>query len=243
MKNGRKRFAAVTLLELIVAVAVMGIVVFAMAYAFAGGIDYERTALRQRAESGQVATIERRLTRLIQGARLPEGGEDDDSAYFLGLAESGESALGAERLTFLSDGESVTLAALESADDFETQHEARGPVGGLAEVSLSLTAVGDAGERRGLFERLQRPADGDPDQGGTERVLSDRVVRLGFEFYNGLEWVAAWDTTTGEYRLPAAVRVNYALESDPETLTRRLVVPLPASDVTADDPADTEVTL
>ncbi len=234
-----RRVRAITLLELLVAVAVMAVLVGAMAYAFSAGAQFERTAARQRIERGQVEALETRLTRLIQGAILPARGETDGSTYFTGSAESGDSTLGAERLTFLTTERAVPLAARESEDDFETQHEVRGPMGGLAEVSLSLTPVGDAGDKTGLFERLQRPADSDPDQGGVERVLLSGVTKLGFEFYNGTEWVSSWETSTDSFRLPAAVRVNYVLDS--ESATRRLIVSIPTSDVTPDDPADTQV--
>ncbi|MGC4044510.1 MAG: prepilin-type N-terminal cleavage/methylation domain-containing protein [Armatimonas sp.] len=237
----RKLRAGLTLLELIIAVAIMAILVGALAFAFSGGLNYERVARRRQTEAGRVEALEKRLTHLIQSARLPANGQTDTSGYFIAATESGDSSLGAERITFQTTGDDVPLAARESADDFETQHEARGPVGGLAEVSLSMTAVGDAGNRQGLFERLQRPSDADPDQGGQERVLSPDVVRLGFEFYNGTDWITTWDTTDGGtevYRLPAAVRVNYAMTGDPETLTRQLVVPIAASDVTADNPLE-----
>jgi len=55
-----------------------------------------------------------------------------------------------------------------TTDDFETQQTLYGPVGGVSEISLSTTAVGDAGSHTGLFERRQTPSDGDPTQGGTE---------------------------------------------------------------------------
>ncbi len=234
---------ALTLLELLIAITIMAIVVGAMAFTFSAGLSYEQTARRQRAETGQVEVLEKRLTRLIQSARLPENGEADSSGYFIAYSQSGDTALGAESITFQTTGDAVPLAARESQDNFETQHDTRGTVGGLAEVSLSLTAIGDPGNRTGLFERVQRPADGDPDQGGEERVLSPSVAQIGFEFYNGTEWVVSWDTTNGdEYRLPAAVRVNYRLSVDPDSVNRQLVVPIPASDVTADNPAQSEVT-
>jgi hypothetical protein len=35
--------------------------------------------------------------------------------------------------------------------------------------------------------------------------------------------------------------VNYALETDAENTTRRLIIAIPASDVTSDNPADAQV--
>ena len=114
-----------------------------------------------------------------------------------------------------------------------------GPQGGVAEVSLGMIAVGEeAPSTMGLFERLQLPADGDAAQGGTELVLEPAVTQLGFEFYDGIEWTTDWDTQNSTRRLPAAVRVSYTLATDADGHLHTFVVPLPASDVDADNPAN-----
>ena len=63
------------------------------------------------------------------------------------------------------------------------------------------------------------------------------MTQLGFEFYDGIEWVTVWDTLNSTRRLPAAVRVSYTLSTDSEAQTHTFVVPLAASDVDADNPA------
>ena len=72
-----------------------------------------------------------------------------------------------------------------------------------------------------------------------ESVLESSVTSIGFEFYDGTEWTAAWDTTEtgGTRRLPAAVKVSYTLATDTQNLTHSFVVPLPTSDVDTNNPA------
>jgi hypothetical protein len=130
----------------------------------------------------------------------------------------------------------VPAAALNSQDDFETQQAARGPVGGLTEVSLGTTPIGNAGDKSGLFERIQRPSDSDPTQGGMESVLAPEITSIGFQFYDGTQFISAWDTTTGSRRLPSAVQVSYKLKGDDDNVVHTFVVAIPASDVTAQNP-------
>ena len=222
--------SAVTLLELLVSVVLMAILALALSQAFRSGIDFERAQNRRQLSVTNNSAIEDKLTRLIEGAYLSEDTATDTATYFYGTAE-GDAELGADRLTFTTTAPSLSLAVQSSTDDFETSHENFGPVGGISEVSLSTTAVGDAGQSAGLFERLQQPADGDEAQGGEEFTLSDRIAKIGFAFFNGVDWVTTWDSvTTTAGRLPAAVRVSYTLASDSSGAVHKFTVPLPTSD-------------
>ena len=115
-------------------------------------------------------------------------------------------------------------------------------MGGPVEVSISTTAVGNptGNNQSGLFERVQRPSDADATQGGTESLLTPDVDSIGFQFWDGAEWLTSWDTTsttTGQLnRLPAAVEVTYVLKSDPTKTQKTFIVMIPESDVTALNP-------
>ena len=232
----RRRRSGVTLVELLVVLALMTVLTGAVGYGFVAGLDMQRVHAARQAEQDRTEATELRITRLLQGAKLAANAADT-TTYFVGVATTDADDLGCDQLTFTTTAPGVPPVARLSEDDFETQHLARGAVGGVAEVSLSMTPAGDAGDRTGLFERVQRPSDGDPTQGGTEAVLSDEVERIGFQFWDGLQWVTVWDTQAGVRRLPAAVMVSYvpvgAADSDPP---RVFVVPLPASDVDEQDP-------
>jgi Tfp pilus assembly protein PilE len=134
--------------------------------------------------------------------------------------------------------QSATLANGQSAEsDLEQLNTDYGPQGGVTEIAISLSAVGDPGQYSGdLYIRTQHPADADYTQGGTERVLDDSVQKIQFEFYDGTNWDGGWDTTSsGMHYLPAAIRVHYWLKADPDT-EHVFVVRLPLSTLTPQSP-------
>ncbi len=251
----KRQQCGLTLIELLIVLSITVILASALGYAFTAELTMQRGEEARRADLDRSDAAERQITRLLQGAKLavpaqsspaaalntlpgqPAGLPVPAATYFAGVAESGANDLGCDRLTFTTTAPALPMAALSGTDDFETQQQARGPVGGLAEVSFSVTPVGDAGGRTGLFERLQRPSDGDPTQGGLEFLLDPQIERIGFQFWDGLEWVTLWSAASPP-RLPQAVRVSYTLRGAPDEV-RVFDVPLPSSDVSAQSPQNT----
>lgn len=231
-----RRRRGVTLLELLIVLVMTALLAAALAYAFTAELTLQRRQDAHRATIRRTDAVEQAITNLLQGARLSSM-PSNPATYFLGIADSNAGRLGCDRLTFTTTAPGVPMAALYSTDDFETQQQARGPIGGLAEVSLATTPVGEANGQTGLFERMQRPSDADPTQGGLERVLDPEIAEIGFLFWDGQQWVPTWDTTTSARRLPQAVEVRYTLQGDPNSTVQMFVVPIPASDVSAQDPA------
>jgi prepilin-type N-terminal cleavage/methylation domain-containing protein len=240
VSNRKKlRSRGVTLIELVLVVAVMVVLMTALSYAFVGGLNVERRQQARAKEEARSQHFEQYVTQLLEGAYLSEDGSDT-TTFFI-AEDEGEAGMSTEtvsnnRITFTTLAPSVPLATLESTDDFETQHDAQGSVGGVTEVSLGTTPIGEAGDRTGLFERLQRPSDGDPTQGGTEGVLASDVTQMSFEFYDGTDWITTWDTRSTTGRLPAAVRVSYTRDGEDQGIVHQFVVPLLSSDVTASNP-------
>lgn len=236
----------ISLLELLAVLVIAVLLSTSLATSFSAAMQYQmRTKPIREAQLQQIA-FEDRLTKLLSKAFV-----DDDQAnantYFVGqLDPSGSNAndagTGATELIFTVAGGALPGSAVASQEaDFETRNEQLGPIGGLTECRLALTPIGeDAGNRTGLFLREQTPADEDPDQGGYESVVDDRVTAISFEFFDGTDWVSEWDTRTAERRIPAAVRVTYIF--DGEEATRQIVVKLRNSDVTAATPYDTSAT-
>ena len=236
--NHRKRRmqAGLTLLELLLALSIAVILGAALTYAFQAASNLQRSHTARMSELDETDHTEQEITRILRGA-LVTTTATDTSTFFQGVSAGGQSDLGCDRLTLTTTAPGVPAAARDSTDDFETQQAARGPVGGVTEISLSTTAVGDAGTHAGLFERIQHPSDGDPTQGGFESTLDPDISAIGFQFWTGAQWISSWDTVaTGDRKLPMAVQVSYRLSKGTDNSVHVFVVSIPASTVTAAAP-------
>ncbi len=233
----------IVLVELLLVLAITAIMTVAIGYAFVAALDVQRTHVSRQSQVDTVAAMQRRITKLLQGAVLADDSADE-TTYMLGQAsEYGDTGtMGCDELIFSTVSEAVPAAAVNDTDTFEEQHEKMGCIGGVAEVRLGVDPIGEAGDRSGLFIRVQRPSDADTTQGGRERVLCADIQRIGFQFWDGLEWLDTWDTVSVSRRLPAAVRVSYTLTGDKDKEVHTFIVRIPGSDVDADDPVETETT-
>ena len=234
------RQSGLTLIELVVSVVIVGILTAAVTRAFIAGLTYESTIAEARARQEDKDRIKDRLTDLFRHAYLSPDDTNTDT-FFIGGSQN-DQALGsglADTVQFTIQGERPSSAGIDNEDDFETQNQTYGPQGGIAEISLSMTPVGDAGTRTGLYIRTQRPSDSEPTQGGTETVFDESIESIEFEFWDGTAWQPTWSTTVGaEKRLPAAIRISYTRIGENSELPNVLVVRVPVSDVTANDPAE-----
>ncbi len=220
-----------TLIELLVTAIIVGIITMALASAFSFGATYgTRSEASRQTELARIQ-FEDRLRGLLQNATVNTD-TTDTTTYFL----AGADAAGADdRITFTTAIPRLTAAQVDSTDDFQTQNQEFGPQGGLDEVSISMTPVGQAQQNSGLFVREQRPSDGDTTQGGYESVMDPDVASVQWEFFDGVNWDTTWDSTTvTKRRIPAAVRVTYQLQN--EENPHVLVVRLKNSDVTPTNP-------
>ena len=219
-------------------VAIMGVIVVGISGAFASAVRFQTEVPRVRERAEALVRLDDEITELIRHAFI-NSDPDDRLTYFVagtGTQDIQGSLTGraAESIVFTAVGQRPPYQVIADGEaSFDALNDAHGPAGGPVEISLSITPVGDAGDRTGLFLREQRPADGDPTTGGVERVLASDVTAIGFEFFDGQNWTGEWDTTTGERRIPAAVRVTYTIGEDEP---RVVVVWLPSSDVTPNSP-------
>jgi len=231
----------VSLIEVLVVAALIGILAFGSSIAIVNGVEYEKRLPDAGRADLEVTRIETTLRDFVESAFVSL--ENPDTTYFIGsegLVNQGTGNSVADTLTFTRVGGRLPAEVFDF-DDFERANSDLGPVGGCEEVTLSLTATGSSNGQSGLFLRRQTPADGDPSQGGREQLLSALVGSITFEFFDGTVWQPLWDTREQTTRrLPGAVRVTYRLQTD--DVDRVLVVRPRASDVTVDNPVEEEAT-
>lgn len=221
-----------TLVELLIALAMGAVLVGAIGMTLSSAVSYAATTPDRLVNEQDTIRVREKLRTLISCAFVADA-DDDTGTYFIAENSSGSGEI-ADVLTFSTLGVRPSGAALRSdEEDFEALNQKFGPQGGVTEVSLSTTAVGDGGDQSGVFLRVQNPSDGDPTQGGRESLLISGATDLSFEFWDGSDWVTAWDTRTMDRRIPAAVRVNY---TDSEEQARSLTVRLQNSDVNQANP-------
>jgi prepilin-type N-terminal cleavage/methylation domain-containing protein len=225
-----KRPCGYTLLELLIASIIVGVLTMALARAFGAVLLYPKLAEGSRSREAARIQFEDAVRAMLQTASVTST-TTDTSSFFLG----GQDATGAaDRLTFTTERTSIPGRVLASTNDFETQNQLMGPQGGFEEVSIGLTPIGQTAQSSGVFLRQQRPSDGDATQGGFESCLDTQVTDLEWDFFDGNNWIQDWDSRTVQRRIPASVRLTYFLEgeSDPHVLVVRLL----KSDVTPQNP-------
>jgi Tfp pilus assembly protein PilE len=235
----------ITLLEVMVVTVCMAVIVAATTSSVFTALNHTNRIKASRKSYDQNALFEDRVRLILQNAYLSSVTTDTGS-YFYGGAGVLDSVTGGGtgqssnqvQLVFTALSPRVPSELLNSTDDFATLNNSFGPEGGMTEYSLSLTPVGQAPVDQALFLRHQTPPDGDPTQGGMETILDPDITTINYQFYDGLEWVQAWDTQSiSPPRLPAAVQISYRRKND--TVDKMFVVRLIHSDVTSDNPVTT----
>ncbi len=216
------------------------IISITLAGAFAAAVQYQTHVPDSRRTFLAQSSFENRLRDLLGRAYMDEDQANLNTCFIAGTGDGSTTSdtTTPDTITFTTIGRPIPGTFQSSTEtDFEKRNQSLGTAGGVAEVRLGLTPIGDPGTHTGLFIREQLPADEDHDQGGYESVLSEEVDSIGYEFFDGLDWITTWDSTQGERRLPAAVRVTYTFAGD--SVQHVLVVRLRNSDVTFNNPIQT----
>ncbi len=220
------RRRGITLIELLTAMALSGIVLMGLVATFAAAVQQQITDGQRRELFEQNAAFERRVRQYISHAYMSEDAADQ-TTFFHGRTLNGASSLGAnaaDELTFTTVGIGVPGNAINNEEtEFEVRNQTLGPVGGAQEISISMTPIGQSSSE-GVFLREQSPSDTDPDQGGMESIIDQGITSVSFEFFDGTDWIGEWDSALNR-SLPLAVRVTYE-RADEEGETHVFVVRL-----------------
>ena len=218
MRNSR----GLTVIELLVAVSIVALASGAVTRAYTSAMAFEVRAGQARERLNAKVGFEDTVDRLVGGADLHSG-----SGYFVspipnsaaGFSPPGQNrplGQGSASLVLTTSPEPPSLRYLTTRSaNFQDLNQRFGPEGGATEVAFSLNPTGDAGPKRGLFKREQRPPDGDLTQGGQERLVNPDLTDIRFEFYDGTSWMTTWDSRDAQKdKLPSAVRVTYTVKSE-----------------------------
>lgn len=240
------RRRGITLIELLTALVIGVFVAMGLNLAFSTAVRYQTEVVPRRAEALQEFAFESRMRQLLERAYI-DNSLDSTHTFFIGRVDpSGSSSLSAgeaaTEIMFTVTGKRIPGNATGlDGSSFEDRNATLGPIGGVTERRIGLSPVGDAGNLSGAFLREQTPSDGDPEQGGFESLLDDRISTLSFEFFDGTDWQPDWNTEIGERRLPSAIRVSYTIDGDESEMVRVFVVRIPGSDITPANPLGTAV--
>ena len=189
------RQSGFTLTEILIAVAILGMISMLSFGSIRGSVDASERAQKVTDRYHQIRQALARMSREIQSAYLSEHRNCDDpqnKTIFLGKRSSNGMRL---------DYTSFSHFKIQTDANESDQNE----------LSYFVDSHPDDSSRKALFRREEVRIDEDPEEGGVEKVMAEDVVNLEFEFYDpdDKEWVDEWDSNGMDYKskLPAYVKV------------------------------------
>ncbi len=211
----------VTLLEIMISMAVMGMISIMLYGAFTSLSNAKKgEAIKMdRARQGRAALL--RMTREFSSAYLSAHQPADRSLIVRNTAFIASNSGGFARVDFTSFAHRRTQAEVPESDQ--------------AEVGYFVIASPDHPDRHDLVRREQTPIDIDPNKGGIVNVLVEDIE--GFEVryldpQSGL-WVDLWDSTnaaTQGARLPLEAHITLKLGHVPpgneSVFTTKVMLPI-----------------
>ncbi len=196
-KNGR----AFTLIEVLLAVGIFAIVLFAINTVFFSAMKLERATTRavdERLPLNQALAI---LRRDLQGAVPPM---TNSTLLTRDFKSGGRSSFGSAAGGSL---EFYTTTGVISDDAAWSD---------LQKVRYELVASSDRANAKGqeLVRIITRNILATATEQQDEQLLVSGVESIEFLCYNGSDWRSTWDTAAGDTGLPLAVKVRVQLATD-----------------------------
>ena len=192
-----------TLLEVMIAVAVLGMIGVVTFKSFDGAYD-----LKQRIEKAEDRdqTVRAALARIAHEASMTFLSEHYDHKRFR------------DRPTFfkLKDGRGQADLMITSFAHERLHLDAKESDQAIFEYKLQTDDEG----RQSLFRRVKPILDEEPDRGGEQAVLADEVLKFSVEAWDpkDREWREEWDSSspqrTGGALVPPRVRISLTVKDE-----------------------------
>jgi hypothetical protein len=192
MAGNLKRYKAVTMLELLVAMTLMVVTASCLFTALYTGFRAKRSAL-SAVEPTLLAINAIELIKRDTYGVLPLGGTLTGS--FIGYDSLGVNGVDADSLDFYT-------TQIYSDDDY--------PVGGLGKIELALEEDTDNYERENyqLVRRITTNLLSPRTIESEEQVLCRNVKSLNIRYFDGDSWLEEWDSTADANSLPLAMEIE-----------------------------------
>jgi len=211
MAGAARQRRAFTLLELLVAMALMVVAASCLYTALYTGFRARRSAMSAVEPTALAVNAIELLKQDIYGVLTPDGVL---AGAFVGTNSAGIKGVDADSLDFYT-------THVYAADDEVAA--------GLGQIELMLIEDDDTDD--GTYQLVRRVTTNllslkavDPD----EQILCRSVVSLNLRYFDGDGWVEAWDSTADANSLPQAVEIDIEIAHDKDRRTgeprkRRLV--------------------
>ena len=189
--------AAFTLIEILIAVAIFGIVLVAINTVFFSGLRLQRTTTAILDESAPIQQAFAMMRRDLQGTTLPPTNSAFGSWFKSG---AGGRSFG---------GSDATIEFYTTTGALSDEN----PWSDLQRVSYQLTNSTDKTTLRGrdLVRVVTRNLMPTAVEEYDPQFVMSGVESMEYECYNGTDWRTTWDTDAGDTGLPLAVRVRLTM--------------------------------
>jgi general secretion pathway protein J len=217
----RARARGMTLLEIMVSVAILGMIAILIYGAFDS---------LSRGKKGEGI----RTDRARQGRQALARIARDVQSAFLSLHQPQNVAL-QTRVTAFIGQHSTPYDRLDFAAFAHRRFEANAKESDQAEVGYFVSPDPEKEGKMDLVRREQTPIDLDPKRGGVVNVVAEDVESFSLKYLDPTTgmWTETWDTTQAlmqQNRMPLSVRINLVLKGvpngTPSTFTTKVMLPM-----------------
>jgi prepilin-type N-terminal cleavage/methylation domain-containing protein len=261
LKRTAKEEEGFTLIEFLVAMVMLAIIMPALTLSFGSAMKASERIDQRSANSSEARAVLSVITKDLENAYLPITQQtatqsltgDSDTAAQTGTTPAIGWFTGADSASGSAPADSLSFTTLSGRADLSTLSQdltpadTDQPMSAFQQVTYSLQP-GIDGSSGVLVRSWASPPGQDSTATTNDDQLSDRVIALNFEYFDGTEWSDSWDTTqadptadestdatldgtepvTTESLLPIAVRVTLGILGDdgPHTYTTTVSLPL-----------------